>query len=278
MFRCIRENKNSFFKRSFYFFLWINMGHTYISKFPDRNGIIPWNQTEHKIWSSLIDRQKTTIIDRACPEFIDGLRAIWFSHTQIPKFSEVNKKLSNISGWNIEAVPALISDVEFHTLLSQRRFPAASFIRIPEEFDYIEQPDIFHEFFWHIPLLTNKKYADFLQKFWKYMLSIDPKFRNQFARIFWFTIEFWLIESDEWLRICGAGILSSHSESIRAIEDPNVERIPFNILECARTPYRYDIMQSKYFILKDFDNLFEIFDNSLIEILIKAHTLGDITS
>ncbi len=151
-------------------------------------------------------------------------------------------------------------------------------IRIPEEFDYLEQPDIFHEFFWHISLLTDRKYTNFLQKFWKCMISIEPRFRCYLARIFWFTVEFWLIETNQWLRIYGAGILPSHSETIRALEDPNVERILFNILKCARTPYRYDIMQSKYFILKDFDELYQILDTPLLEILRKADTLGDIIS
>ena len=254
------------------------MWHTYISKFPDSTGAIAWNEKEHKTWSRLIERQKTTIIDRACPEFLNGLTSIGFSATRIPSLSEVNMRLSGFTWWKIEAVPAIISDEDFHTRISQRRFPAASFIRIPEEFDYLEQPDIFHEFFWHIPLLTDRKYADFLQKFWECMISIEPRFRWYLARIFWFTIEFWLIETNRWLRIYGAGILSSHSESIRALEDLNVERIPFDILECSRTPYRYDIMQSKYFILKDFDVLYKILDTSLLEILKKADTLGDIIS
>ncbi len=254
------------------------MWHTYISKFPDSTGNIHWSDEEHGTWSRLLGRQKTTIIDRACPEFMDGLSSIGFSATNIPSLSGVNMRLSDLTWWKIEAVPAIISNMDFHTLLSQRRFPATSFIRIPEEFDYLEQPDVFHEFFWHVPLLANMRYADFLQKFWEYMINLEPKLRPQLARIFWFTIEFWLIETDRWLMVFGAGILSSHSETIRALEDPCVERIPFDILQCARTPYRYDIMQSKYFILKDFVEFFQILDVSLLEILEKANTLGDIIS
>lgn len=252
------------------------MWHTYQSKSPDNTGKIPWTPEEDATWQKLISRQMKTIEHRACQEFIDGLSRIDFPREHIPDHLALNTRLSSYTWWWVEPVAALISDREFHTLLSHRRFPAASFIRIPEELDYLEEPDIFHEFFGHIPLLTDQRYADFVEKFGRFTLSVRPGLRKYLSRIFWFTIEFWLIQTDEWLRIFGAGILSSHGETIRALEDPSVERMPFDPLTCARTPYRYDIMQSRYFFIRDFDELFSLFDTDLLALLEQADILGDI--
>lgn len=146
-------------------------------------------------------------------------------------------------------------------------------MRIPEELDYLEEPDIFHEFFGHLPLLTWRPYADFLEKFGQIALKIDRHLRRQLFRIFWFTAEFGLIKTDKGMKVYGAGILSSYGEISRAIEATNLEKLPFDILTCARTDYRYDTMQSKYFFIESFDTLFSLFENDITPILEEALSL-----
>jgi phenylalanine-4-hydroxylase len=255
------------------------MWHTYTAKVQDHNGKINWSHIEDRTWSELLERQTRTLQGRACEEFIVWLENMGFNRESVPDHTELSQKLSHLTGWTVEPVPALISETRFHELLSDRRFPAASFIRIPEELDYIEEPDIFHEFFWHLPILTDQKYADFLQNFGDLMLDIEPSLRKYLSRVFWYTIEFGLIETRDGMRIYGAGILSSQSESIRALEDREIERVPFDLLTCARTPYRYDVLQSKYFFIRSFDELFSLFENrdNLLATIKRADILGDIT-
>ncbi len=253
------------------------MGHTYVSKIPDHTGMIAWSDTERQTWRTLIMRQTDTIRERASREFMIWLDQIAFDTEYIPQHPCISDIVYDATGWEVVRVPALISDVEFYGLLSQKRFPATSFIRIPEELDYLEEPDIFHEFFGHLPLITWRQYADFLERFALFFLGVDPQYHQFLIRIFWFTIEFGLIETTEWIRIYGAGILSSHGETLRVLEDPNIIRLPFDILTCIRTPYRYDIMQSKYFFIRDFDELFSIFDTDLTALFEEAILLWDIS-
>jgi len=253
------------------------MWHTYSSKTVWANGQINWTKQEDKTWSILIQRQMETIQNRACQEFIDGLNHINFDTSHVPQHVDMSSCLLEKTGWKMVPVPALIPDMQFYNLLSRRHFPWASFIRVQEELDYLEEPDIFHEFFWHAPLLTWQRYADFLEDFGQFILRTDKRFHKFIFRIFWFSIEFWLIDTTDWMRIYGAWILSSHGETIRALEDPSIEKLPFDILTCARTPYSYDIMQSKYFFIQDFDELFSIFDTDLTVLFEEAILLWDIS-
>ena len=125
---------------------------TYVSKQPNKNGLIDWTQDENNTWNTLIERQKTIVETRASQEFLEGLERIGFSRDRIPQHTEINSRLADFTGWEVEVVPALIPAKEFFTLLANKKFPAASFIRIPEELDYIQEPDIFHEFYGHVPL------------------------------------------------------------------------------------------------------------------------------
>lgn len=248
---------------------------TYISKQPNANGLIDWTADENKTWNTLITRQTEIVKTRACPEFIEGLDRIGFSRNHVPQHTEINNRLKDFSGWEVEVVPALIPAKEFFTLLANKKFPAASFIRIPEELDYIQEPDIFHEFYGHVPLLTFADYANFMEEFGKLALSISPKDRRRMFRLFWFTIEFGLVRSEQGIKAYGGGMLSSIHETVYSVESPIAKREPFDPLNALRTPYRIDIPQPLYYVLDNFSDLFKILDKDLIALLEESKELGD---
>jgi len=234
------------------------MGHQYISKLPNEKGIIEYTDLENSTWERLIDRQLVNIKNRCCDEYLDGLSILNLSQKKIPQHNEVSEILKKETGWGVEVVPAIIPADEFFKLLANKKFPVASFIRIPEEFDYLEEPDIFHEIFGHCPLLTNQNYADFMQWYGELALGLTPKDRNRLFRLFWFTIEFGLIKQQNGFKAYGGGILSSPKETIHAIENPEVIRKPLQALESLRTPFRIDIVQPLYFYIEKFEDLFEL--------------------
>src|SRR5690606_29526597 len=152
---------------------------------------------ENNTWNTLITRQSEIVKSRASNEFLEGLDRIGFSRDRVPQHTDINDRLRSFTGWQVEIVPALIPAKEFFTLLANKKFPAASFIRIPEELDYIQEPDIFHEFYGHVPLLTFSDYARFMEEFGKLALSIAPTDRRRLFRLFWFTVEFGLLKTSE---------------------------------------------------------------------------------
>lgn len=248
---------------------------TYVSKQPNANGLIEWTADENKTWNTLITRQTEIVKTRACPEFLEGLERIGFARNHVPQHTEINNRLKDFSGWEVEVVPALIPAKEFFTLLANKKFPAASFIRIPEELDYIQEPDIFHEFYGHVPLLTFSDYANFMEEFGKLALSISPKDRRRMFRLFWFTIEFGLLRTDKGIKAYGGGMLSSIHETVYSVESPIAKREPFDPLNALRTPYRIDIPQPLYYVLDNFSDLFKILDKDLIALLEESKELGD---
>ncbi len=248
---------------------------TYISKRPNNQGLIDWSDDENKTWNTLITRQTEIVQTRACPEFLEGLNRIGFSQDRVPQHTEINAALKNYTGWQVEVVPALIPAKEFFTLLANKKFPAASFIRIPEELDYIQEPDIFHEFYGHVPLLTFADYANFMEEFGKIALSLPGKDRSRLFRLFWFTIEFGLLKTSAGIRAYGGGMLSSIHETVYCLEDANVKRVDFDPLTALRTPYRIDIPQPLYYVLNHFSDLFKILDHNLVELLEESKALGD---
>lgn len=249
-------------------------GHKYVSNPVDNEGFVNWSETENKTWATLVARQKKIIIDRASDEFLKGLEILSFPDDRIPQLPEINKILEEYTGWGVEPVPALIQPKEFFTLLANKRFPAATFIRIPEELDYLQEPDIFHELYGHTPLLTNQAYGDFMEKFGKLALQAQPKDRRRLFRLFWFTIEFGLLKTEEGLRAYGGGILSSIGETQYCLTDES-KKEPFDILNVLRTPYRIDIMQPLYFVINEFNDLFNILDNDILEMIEESKRLGD---
>ncbi len=247
----------------------------YTAKIPDANGLLHFTEEEHETWHMLITRQREVIAKLACAEFFDGLEKLNMPSDRIPQCHEISAVLQRTTGWCVKPVAALIPIEEFFSLLANRQFPAAAFIRVREELDYLQEPDIFHEYFGHCPLITNQAYADFLQWYGKFALSTDAKSRAILARLFWFTIEFGLIQNQQGLRIYGGGILSSKEESLYAIESAQPQRKPLEVLEAMRTPYRYDIIQPIYFYIKDFADLYEMTRLDLLDYVNQAIVAGE---
>lgn len=248
---------------------------TYVSKMPDEKGQINWTSAEDSTWENLIQRQNEAVKIRAAKEFLEGLDRIQFSQKKVPQHAEINTRLKDFTGWQVEIVPALIPAKEFFTLLASKKFPAASFIRVPEELDYIQEPDIFHEFYGHVPLLTFPDYANFMEEFGKLALSIEPKDRRRLFRLFWFTIEFGLLKENGKVKAYGGGMLSSIHETVTSVEDPKLKRVSFDALTALRTPYRIDIPQPLYYVLERFDDLYGILNQDLKAVLQESKELGD---
>lgn len=244
---------------------------------PDQNGVIHYPERDNNTWRTLIQRQNKVLPNRACSEFIHGLALLNFSEERIPQCHEVNEILQKTTGWAVERVPALIPADQFFMLLSEKKFPAASFIRFPEELDYLEEPDIFHELYGHCPLLTNQAFADFVEAYGKLALSVSGADRMKLFRLFWFTVEFGLIQNPEGLRIYGGGILSSYQETLYAL-DPN-KKILYEQLTAEialRTPYKINELQPLYFIINKFEDLYQLMEIDLLELVNDANALGDL--
>jgi phenylalanine-4-hydroxylase len=216
-----------------------------------------YTEGEHATWRTLFHRQADLLRDRAAPEFLDGIDKLAIAAEGIPDFRRLNDLLGRSTGWSIVAVPGLVPDDVFFEHLANRRFPSTCFIRRPEEMDYLEEPDVFHDVFGHVPLLVHPVFADYLQAYGRggvkaMRLGSLPKL----ARLYWYTVEFGLIARDEGLRIYGAGILSSKGESVYALDDPAPNRIAFDLERVMRTRYKIDDYQESYFVIGSFDQLF----------------------
>lgn len=248
----------------------------YQAKQPDKNGYIEYTSIENSTWNDLYNRQVKTIENRACDEFLLGLKQIGMPTDRVPQLADISSALIPATGWSVTPVPALISTEVFFNLLLKKQFPAATFIRIPEELDYLEEPDIFHEFFGHCPMLMNQTFADFMHEYAKLTLTLSNTHDQELmARLFWFTVEFGLIETNKGLRCYGGGILSSHGETKYALDSDQPVRQPFALIDVLRTPYRIDIMQPIYFIIKSFEQLFDSIQSNLTAQLEEAKCLGE---
>jgi phenylalanine-4-hydroxylase len=244
----------------------------YIAKQPNKNGHIDFTAEENETWKILINRQMDVIQNRACDGFIEGLKKLDLPRDRVPQCTEVSEVLQASTGWSVVPVAALIPLKTFFELLANRKFPAASFIRIREELDYLQEPDIFHELFGHCPMLTNQAYADFVQWYGESALKTTKEVQSILGRLFWFTIEFGLLQSPQGLRVYGGGILSSYAETLYALEDNTPERLPFDLIQILNTQYRYDIIQDRYFIINDLSALFQLKTNTIIEIATEIAT------
>ncbi len=234
------------------------MATQYQAKEQGEDGFIQWTDEENLVWHDLILRQNDIIQNRACDEYLVGLQLLDFSENRIPQLEDVSTILRQQTGWEIAPVPALIPFSKFFELLADKKFPCATFIRSREEFDYLQEPDIFHEIFGHTPLLTNQYFADFTHAYGKLGLAASKEDRVFLARMYWFTVEFGLIQRPEGLRIYGGGILSSPGETLYALESDKALRKPFELVDVFRTPYRIDIMQPIYFFINEMKDLFDI--------------------
>lgn len=246
----------------------------YTSKKPDADGIIHYTDEENQVWSELINGQLSLLEGNVCREYIEALDVMDFPRDRIPQLHEISAVLMDHTGWSVAAVPALIDFTNFFKLLANRQFPAATFIRRKEELGYLQEPDIFHEIFGHTPLLTDYRFAAFTEAYGKAGLAADKKDHAMLARLFWFTVEFGLINNADGLRSYGAGIVSSPGELVYALESELPVRKPFDALDALRTPYRIDIYQTVYFTLDSFDTLFELAQMELIPLVEQARQLG----
>jgi phenylalanine-4-hydroxylase len=172
-------------------------------------------------------------------------------------------------------VPALIGFDRFFKLLADRKFPCATFIRTREDFDYVTEPDIFHEIFGHTPMLAYPVYADFMQKYGELGVGQEPFVQKMLARFYWFTVEFGLIQTKRDLKCYGGGILSSPSETLHAIDEPSIIRKPFNALDILRTPYRIDILQPIYYIIESYEQIYDVLNNDFIQTIMQAKEMGE---
>jgi phenylalanine-4-hydroxylase len=256
----------------------MNKEHIYKAKIPDEYGLVHYTAQENHTWKLLYDRQSKVINDRACHEFIDGLNRLGISADSIPQIPDVSKSLNKATGFMVAPVKALISFKEFFELLANKKFPAATFIRIPEHIDYLKEPDIFHEIFGHCPLLTHKPFADFTEGVGHLGVTMTNEERVMLARLYWFTVEFGLINTKDGLRIYGGGILSSKNESIYALESNVPKRHKFDLMKVLRTDYRYDEMQKNYFIIDSFEFLFDLIACDLLSKFKEAKANGIIAT
>ena len=247
----------------------------YEAKVPDENGIIPYTEEEHAIWAELHERQMEIIPGRVCDEFLEGLDALAPPKDRIPQPLEVSEVLKEKTGWEVAPVPALINFDRFFKLLSEKKFPAASFIRSREEMDYLQEPDIFHEIFGHTAMLTHQAFADFTEAYGKAGMNASKKERVFLARLYWFTVEFGLLNTPDGVRIYGGGIASSPGETVYAVESPEPIRRPFDPVDALRTPYRIDIYQTVYYVLDSMNDLFDLAEQDLLALIRKARALGE---
>lgn len=246
----------------------------YISKKPDEKGFVAYTADENSVWHDLYVRQMKLLENRACQEYLDGIEALGITPDHIPQIPEVNARLRSLTGWEVAPVPALIDFQAFFELMANKKFPAATFIRTREELDYIQEPDIFHEIFGHCPLITLPVYAEFMHEYGKLGLQANHQDRVMLARLYWFTVEFGLIQTTNGLKIYGGGILSSYGESQYCLDSDKPLRIPLDVVEAFRTPYRIDIFQPLYFVIKDFAELFHLSKLDLLKLIESARSLG----
>jgi phenylalanine-4-hydroxylase len=217
-----------------------------------------YSEEEHAIWRTLFERQQGLLARRACREYLEGLDGLGVVAEGIPDFRRLSEVLDAATGWRIVAVPGLVPDEVFFAHLAGRRFPSTCFIRRRDQLDYLQEPDVFHDICGHVPLLMNPVFADYMQAYGEGGLKAHGLGHLQrLARLYWYTVEFGLIASPEGLRIYGSGILSSAAESIYSLEDPRPNRIHFALLRVMRTRYRIDTFQQTYFVIDDFQQLFE---------------------
>ena len=218
-----------------------------------------YTQEEHAVWKFLFERQSRLVPGRACREFEAGMRDLPIGLDQIPDFRRLSEVLSRRTGWQVVAVPGLVPDDVFFEHLANRRFPAGQFIRRADQLDYLEEPDVFHDVFGHVPMLMNPILADFVQAYGEGGLRAQRMgVLPNLARVYWYTVEFGLVQQTEGLRIYGSGIISSYAESLFALDDPSPNRVRFELERVMRTHYRIDDFQETYFVLHDLEELLEL--------------------
>ncbi|MDO9335654.1 MAG: phenylalanine 4-monooxygenase [Caulobacter sp.] len=240
-------------------------------------GWADYTAEEHATWDILYERQAALLPGYACDEFLHGLQALNLHRGGIPNFDEINVELRRLTGWSVVAVPGLVPDEVFFDHLANRRFPAGQFIRKRDQLDYLQEPDIFHDVFGHVPMLTDPTFADYMEAYGKGgQRAVGLGRLHNLARLYWYTVEFGLLETPKGLRIYGAGIVSSRTESIFALEDPSPNRIGFDLTRTMRTPYRIDDFQQVYFVIPSLQALLDATLQEFAPIYAALETAKDI--
>ena len=217
-----------------------------------------YSADDHATWATLYARQREVLRGRACDEFLQAQDAMGMSPDRIPKFAELNAVLEPATGWRLVAVEGLLPELDFFDHLANRRFPVTWWIRRPDQIDYIEEPDLFHDLFGHVPLLMIPVFADYMAAYGRGGVKahgIGPDALQNLTRLYWYTVEFGLIRQADGLRIYGSGIVSSKGESIHSLESAAPNRIGFDLERIMRTRYRIDTFQKTYFVIDDFAQL-----------------------
>lgn len=214
---------------------------------------------EHATWDTLFERQAKLLPGRASQAYLKGLDALRLSESGIPNFEELSERLMKLTGWQVVAVPGLVPDDVFFDHMANRRFVAGNFIRRPDQLDYLQEPDVFHDVFGHVPMLADPVFADYLEAYGRGgVRAMELGALKQLGRLYWYTVEFGLVQEAEGLRIYGAGIVSSSAESRFALDDPSPNRIGFDLRRVMRTEYRIDDFQQNYFVIPGFDELLRV--------------------
>ncbi len=229
-----------------------------------------YSAAEQALWCRLYERQHQQLAGSACEAYLDGLTRAG-SADRIPDLNAVSAALTAATGWRLVAVPGFIPDAQFFAHLAARQFPVTVWLRKPEEIDYLVEPDIFHDFFGHVPMLFDPHFADFVQRYGEQGLhAITLDALPLVARLYWYTVEFGLIDTPAGLRAYGAGILSSAGETAYALDSAQALRIRFDIERCMRTRYRIDAFQKTYFVIQTLDQLIGAIDQDLDVLLTRV--------
>jgi phenylalanine-4-hydroxylase len=219
-----------------------------------------WNEysaDQHETWQLLFERQMEILESRACPQYLVAAETLGFTAKRIPNFDEVNQRLRAISGWEVVATEGLIKSRAFFDMLTDRKFPCGTFIRSKDQLDYLEEPDLFHDLFGHIPLLVDPDYANYMCEYGKGgARALKYRTTRNLARLNWWTIEFGLIRTNAGLKLFGAGLLSSFGEAQYCLDDPSAHHIQFDLERCMRTRVYINDMQPCYFVIESFADLF----------------------
>ena len=223
----------------------------------------PWDTysaSDHGVWQQLYRRQREVLQGRACDEFLQAQDAMGMTPERIPKFSELNTVLGDATGWQLIGVEGLLPELDFFDHLANRRFPVTWWIRRPDQLDYIEEPDLFHDLFGHVPLLMLPAFAEYMQAYGRGGVKahgIGPEALLHLTRLYWYTVEFGLIRQPDGLRIYGSGIVSSAGESVHCLESASPNHIGFDLRRIMRTRYRIDSYQKTYFVIDSFQQLMD---------------------
>jgi phenylalanine-4-hydroxylase len=217
-----------------------------------------YTPAQHQVWKTLHERQARMLPGRACDEFLAGMRSLPIGSDRIPDFRRLSEVLMQHTGWEVVAVPGLVPDEVFFDHLANRRFPAGQFIRGADQLDYLQEPDVFHDVFGHLPLLMNPVMADFIQAYGVgARRAREQGVLDLLARVYWYTVEFGLVQQRDGLRIYGAGIVSSYAESVFALDSGSPNRVRFDLARVMQTGYRIDDFQETYFVIRSLDQLLE---------------------